>query len=59
MVTGNFLCMHFGNPKQLSLVDLPLPSGEIINLTLAFGMLLIFLGYYVAARDARDTAAIS
>jgi hypothetical protein len=48
------LCMHFGNPKQIALADLAIPSGEIINLSLAFGMLLIFLGYYVASKDSRE-----
>jgi hypothetical protein len=48
-----FLCMHFGNPKQLALADLAIPSGEFINLSLAFGMLLFFLGHYVAARGSK------
>ena len=48
-----FLRMHFGNPKQLALADLAIPSGEFINLSLAFGMLLFFLGHYVAARGSK------
>jgi len=53
------LCMHFGNPKQIALADMAIPSGETINLTLAFGMLLIFLGHYVTARISKGTAASS
>lgn len=59
IVTGLLLCMHFGNPKQMALADLAIPSGEIINLSLAFGMLLIFLGHYVVARGFMRTAANS
>ena len=57
MITGNLLCMYFGNPKQLALADLPLPSGESINITLSIGMLLIFVGHYVAARVSKETTA--
>jgi hypothetical protein len=49
--------MYFGNPKQLALADLPLPSGESINLTLSLGMLLIFVGHYVAAKGSREVTA--
>ena len=52
VVLGNLLCLYFGNPKQIALVDLAIPSGEILNLTLSLGMLLLFLGHYVAARDS-------
>ena len=54
VVTGLLLCMYFGNPKQIALADLAIPSGEIINLSLAFGMLLIFLGHYLVARNSKD-----
>jgi len=57
VVASLLLCMHFGNPKQIALADLAIPSGEIINLSLGLGMLLIFLGYYVAARGAKETTA--
>jgi len=53
VVTGLLLCMYFGNPKQLALADLPLPGGESINLTLSFGMLLLFVGHYLAARSSK------
>jgi hypothetical protein len=54
VVASLLLCMHFGNPKQIALADLAVPSGEIINLSLALGMLLIFLGYYVEARGFKE-----
>lgn len=53
VVTALFLCMVFGNPKQLALADLPIPSGEIINLTLSLGMLLLFVGQYLVARSLK------
>jgi hypothetical protein len=54
VVLGNLLCMHFGNPNQLALVDLPIPSGLIINLTLSIGMLLLFVGHYVVVRSSKE-----
>jgi len=54
VVTSLLLCMHFGNPKQLALADLAIPSGEIINLTLAFGMLLLFVGHYLVSRSSKS-----
>ena len=54
VVASLLLCMYFGNPKQIALADLAIPSGEIINLSLALGMLIIFLGHYVAARDLNN-----
>jgi hypothetical protein len=56
VVAALLLCMYFGNPKQIALVDLPIPSGEIINLSLALGMLLVFVGHYVAGRGAKEVA---
>jgi hypothetical protein len=53
VVTGLLLCMYFGNPKQLALADLPIPSGESINLTLSLSMLLLFMGHYLAARNSK------
>ena len=53
VATGLLLCLHFGNPNVLAVSDFPIPSGEIINITLALGFLLLFLGYYVAARGAK------
>lgn len=54
VVEGNLLCMYFGNPHQIALVDLPLPSPEVLNLTLALGMLLLFLGHYVTASGSGE-----
>ncbi len=53
VVASLLLCMYFGNPKQLALAELPIPGGEIINLTLSIGMLLIFVGYYLVARGSK------
>jgi hypothetical protein len=54
VVTGLLLCMYFGNPNVLALADLPIPSGQSINLTLSFGMLLLFVGHYLVARGVRE-----
>jgi len=59
VVTAFFLCMVFGNPKQLALADLAIPSGELINLTLSLGMLLLFVGHYLVARSSKGAAASS
>lgn len=50
IVTGLLLCMYFGNPKQLALADLAIPSSEIIIVTLSFGMLLLFAGSILVTR---------
>jgi len=54
VVTSLLLCMHFGNPKQLALANMAIPSGEIINLTLAFGMLLLFVGHFLVSRSSKS-----
>ena len=59
VVTSLLLCMHFGNPKQIALADMAIPSGEIINLSLAFGMLLLFAGNYLVARSSRGATPSS
>lgn len=59
VVTGLLLCMYFGNPKQLALAVLAIPSSELINLTLSLGMLLLFLGHYLVARSSKGLAASS
>jgi hypothetical protein len=51
--TGLLLCLYFGNPKQLALADLPIPSGESINVTLSLGMALLFVGHYLVARSSK------
>ena len=55
--TGLMLCMYFGNPNVLALADLPIPSGESINVTLSLSMLLLFVGQYLAARGIQETTA--
>lgn len=52
MTAGQLLCMFFGNPHVLALADLPIPSGELINMTLSLGMLLLFVGHYVANKGS-------
>ena len=54
VLTGNLLCMYFGNPYQLALADLPIPSGLVINLSLSLAMFLLFLGHFVASKDTTD-----
>ena len=51
------LCMYFGNPKQLALADLAIPSGESINLTLGIGMAVLFVGHYLSARSTMESVA--
>lgn len=53
VVTGLLLCMFFGNPNVKALAALPIPSGEIINMTLSLGMLLLFVGHYLVARGKK------
>jgi len=55
VTTGLLLCMYFGNPHQLALEELAIPSGESINLTLSLGMLLLFVGQYMDAKNSRLT----
>ncbi len=55
--TGLLLCMYFGNPNVLALADLPIPSGESINMTLSLGMLLLFVGQYLVARGIQEATA--
>jgi hypothetical protein len=55
--TGLLLCMYFGNPNVLALADLPIPSGQSINLTLSLGMLLLFVGHYLVARGSKEVTA--
>ena len=53
--TGLMLCLYFGNPNVLALADLPIPNAEIINLTLSFSMLLLFVGQYLVARGVQES----
>lgn len=55
--TGLLLCQYVGDSKLLALTssDLPTVSGaESINISLALGMLLLFLGQYVVARSSKE-----
>ena len=45
--------MFFGNPKQLALANLPIPSSEIIIVTFSLGMLLLLVGNYAIARGSK------
>lgn len=56
LITAALLvCMVYGNPKQLALADLAIPSGESINLTLALGMFVLFVGYFLSAKAERES----
>jgi len=55
--TGLLLCQYVGDSKLLALTssDLPTVSGaESINISLALGMLLLFLGQYVVVRSSKE-----
>lgn len=47
------LCLYFGNPKVLALADFAIPSGEVINITLSIGMLLLFVSHYLVAQGQK------
>ena len=53
VTTGLLLCLYFGNPNLLALADQPLGSPESINISLAFGMLLLFVGNYLVAKSSK------
>ena len=53
IAASQLLCMYFGNPNVLALADLPIPSGQTINLTLSAGMLSLFVGHYVVAKSSK------
>ena len=52
VATGLLLCLYFGNPNVLALADFPISSGLSINVTLSLGMLLLFVGHYLAAKGS-------
>jgi hypothetical protein len=56
VIVGLLLCMYFGNPNVLALAQYPIPSGLSINVTLALGMSLLFVGQYLVARGLREAA---
>jgi hypothetical protein len=55
VVAALLLCLYFGNQNQIALAELAIPSPEIINLTLGFGMSLLFVGHYVVARGIQES----
>lgn len=57
VVTGLLLCLVFGNPNVLALEDFPVPSGLIVNITLSIGMLMLFVGHYLAERSLMKKTA--
>jgi len=54
--TGTLLCSYVGDPKLLALKDLPSASAESVNISLALGMLLLFVGQYLAARSVQESS---
>jgi len=52
--TGTLLCSYVGDPKLLALEVLPSASAESVNISLALGMLLLFLGHYMVARGSKE-----
>lgn len=54
VATGLLLCLYFGNPNLLALADYPIPNGLSINITLSLGMLLLFVGHYLIARNSQQ-----
>ena len=58
--TGLMLCSYFGDPHLLALADLPTVSApESINISLALGMLLLFVGHYLIARSSMGASPSS
>jgi hypothetical protein len=51
--TGLLLCSYIGDSNLLALEDLPSASAESVNISLALGMLLLFLGHYVVAKSSK------
>lgn len=50
--TGLLLCLYFGNPRLRAIADRPSGSAESINVSLALGMALLFVGHYLVARGS-------
>lgn len=58
--TGLLLCSYIGDPHLLALAGLPTVNApESINISLALGMLLLFVGHYLVARSSKGAAASS
>jgi hypothetical protein len=54
--TGALLCSYIGDPNVLALEALPSASAESVNISLALGMLLLFVGHHLVARSTEETA---
>lgn len=52
--TGTLLCSYVGDPQLLALKELPSASAESVNISLALGMLLLFVGHYLVSRKSVD-----
>lgn len=55
--TGTLLCSYIGDPKLLALTDIPSACAESVNISLALGMLLLFVGHYLIARSSKEATA--
>ena len=51
--TELLLCSYIGNPNVLAIAEQASGSAESINVSLALGMLLLFVGNYLVARDSK------
>jgi len=56
-MTALFLCMYVGTPKLPALANIPIPGAESILISLSVGILLLFVGDFVAARGIQVTTA--
>lgn len=59
--TGLLLCSYVGDSQLLALTSSNLPtvsSAETINISLALGMLLIFAGQYVVAKNVKESVSV-
>jgi hypothetical protein len=57
--TGILLCSYVGDPKLLALTDMPSANAESVNISLALGMLLLFVGHFLVARSSKGATASS
>jgi len=60
--TGLLLCSYVGDSKLLALTSSDLPTvsgGETINISLALGMLLLFVGQYVVAKNSEKKLPVN
>jgi hypothetical protein len=57
VAAGLLLCLVFGNPNVLALEGFPIPSSLIINMTLSIGMLMLFVGHYIAEKKLMEKSS--